>query len=328
MPLPRFELLRPKTGAEAVARSAEAGAEARFVAGGTDLLVAMKQGTQAPRRLVALSDVAELRGIGDSPDGGLDIGAGEPLADLAHHAALEEIAPALAQGCARVGHPQIRAMGTLGGNVCLDVRCHFVNRPAPWREALGGCLKTDGPHCRSVIGATRCTAALSGDTIAPLVALNSSARLLGPDGPRTVPVQALRLRDGRDPLGLRPHELVLSLHVPAPPADVRRRSAYHKWAPRRAVDFPLVSVALVVDTDAEARLVQLRVAVAALGPQPRVVAGLDAFRGERLTPNVASAAADLVHARCHPLPNLLFDAAYRRELLRVLVHRQLLAWAH
>lgn len=327
MPLPRFELLRPQSAAEAIAWSAEAGPEARYIAGGTDLLVAMKQGTEAPRRLVALADVAELRGVRTAPDGGLELGAGEHLADLGRHAAVREIAPALAQGCARVGHPQVRAMGTLGGNVCLDVRCHFVNRPAPWREALGGCLKTDGSHCRSVIGAKRCTAALSGDTIAPLVALDSKAHLLGPDGSRTIPVEALRLGDGRDPLGLRPHELVLSLHVPAAPNGVFRRSAYRKWAPRRAVDFPLVSAALAADTDPEGRLVRLRVAVAALGPRPRIVGGLQRFDGERLSPSVASAVADLVHARCRPLPNLLFDAEYRRELLRVLVRRQLLAWA-
>lgn len=325
MSLPPTALERPHGVDDACRVLAEAGAEGRILAGGTDVLVGLKLGRPAPRLLVSIGHLDALHGVRLTPTGALFIGAGEKLAGIAASPLVREHAPALADACDRVAHPQVRWMGTIGGNLCLDVRCRYIDQTAAWRASLGGCLKCAGDVCHVVPGAARCVAALSGDTIAPLTALGAQVDIVGPLGARRVSVPALRARDGTRPLTLGPSELVTGVLIPAaPPGSV---SAYRKWAVRRAIDFPLVSVAMVCDRDPEGRIEDLRVVVSVLGPRPKQVPGLERFRGERLSPLVAAAAADLVVSKCRPLPNVLYDPDYRRRLLGVLVKRQLSEWA-
>ncbi len=325
MPLPAFELARPGSLDDAIALLRQGGDEARLLAGGTDLLVNMKQGISHARLLVHVGRLDELRGIATTSDGGLHIGAGERLADIAAHPTVQTQATALAQACARVAHPQARQMGTIGGNICLDVRCQYVNRTAAWRSALGGCLKAEGPVCHVVPGGRICVAALSGDTVAALVALDAQAEVVGPDGRRRVAIADLRNKDGRAPLTLGPADVVVAVHLP--PSAPRQRSAYDKWAVRKAVDFPLVSVGMVCSLDDHDRLASLRVATGVLGPRPKLIDGLDAFLGQRIDPRLAEAVSDQVARRSKPLPNVLIEPGHRRRVLGVLVRRQLESWA-
>ena len=82
--------------------------------------------------------------------------------------------PALADACAQIAGPQLRRMGTLGGNLCLDTRCVYVNQTYFWRNALGFCLKKDGTVCHVVAGGQRCVAAASNDTAPVLLALEAA----------------------------------------------------------------------------------------------------------------------------------------------------------
>jgi 4-hydroxybenzoyl-CoA reductase subunit beta len=325
MPLPAFELARPRSLDEALSLLHDAGADARVLAGGTDLLVHLKQGITRPRLLVSVRALQELRGIHLDRDGALCIGGGEALELVARSDLVRAHAPALAEACARVAHPQARAMGTLAGNLCLDVRCRYVDRSAPWRAALGGCIKTGAARCHVVPEGRRCVAALSGDTIAPLVALDADVELAGTRGWRRVPVATLRSADGCTPTTLLPGELVVRVRVPAGPLG--RRSAYRKWAARRAIDFPLVSVALVCEPDDRGGIARLRIAVGALAARPRVISGLDQYRGQRLGASLARAVAADVFRQCVPLPNILYDPEHRRHVLAVLVRRELEAFA-
>ncbi len=324
MPLPRFALARPGSLEEAARLLSDAGAEGRVLAGGTDLLVNLKHGLAAPRLLVSIDRLPELRGVSVDDAGALVVGAAERLADIAAQVLVRARAPAIAGAAGLAAHPQARNMGTLGGNVCLDVRCRYVNRTPLWRGSLGGCLKAEGDVCHVVPGGKNCMAALSGDTVAPLVALDAKAHLVSASAERWVSIEALRGKDGRTPVALQPGELVRAVRIPAAPPN--RRSAYLKWAVRHAVDFPLVAVALVVDAGADGAIESLRVVASVLGPKPRVVAGLDRFRGERITPQLASAVAEQVTRQCVPLPNVLYDPQHRRRRLGVMVRRQLDAW--
>jgi 4-hydroxybenzoyl-CoA reductase subunit beta len=321
MPLPRFEVARPRD-LETASRLLAEGAAA-IVAGGTDLLVQLKHRRHAPRRLVTLDGIDALRGIHRDGDW-LVVGAAERLAAIASSPLVRAMAPALAEAAGAVAHPQIRNVGTLGGNLCLDVRCRWVNRPATWREALGGCLKSEGDRCHVVEKGRRCVAALSADTIPALTALGAEARVFGQGAVRHRPVADLRTGDGVRPVDLAPGEIVTEVRVPI---VAGRRSAYLKWAVRKAVDFPLVSAGLVIDLDDGHRIRDVAVVAGVLGPKPKVVAGLDRMRGRILDGAVAAEIAERTIDQCRPLPNVLYDPAYRRRLLGVLVRRQLQTWA-
>ncbi len=323
MPLPPFDLAQPRLVEDAVGLLAEAGEEGRILAGGTDLLVNMKQGIDSPRLLVSLSDLP-LRGVTAASDGGLVIGAGELLDVVATHPLVLERAPAVADAAGRVAHPQARRMGTLGGNVCLNVRCRWVNRTTAWRDALGGCLKTFDELCHVVPGGRRCVAALSGDTVPPLAALGAEVEIVGPAGSRREPVAGIRTKDGAHPLSLGPADLVVAIHIPASPE--RRLAAYEKWAPRKAVDFPQVSVAIVCDRDDGGRISGLDIVVGALGPRPKTIKKLNQFVGDTLDDTLADAVSQLVVKQVQHLPNILGEPTYRQRVLGVLVKRRLASW--
>ncbi|MGH9144440.1 MAG: FAD binding domain-containing protein, partial [Vicinamibacterales bacterium] len=129
MRLPRFTYLSPRTVREAADLLASS-PEAMLMAGGTDLLPNMKRRQQVPATLVGLRRVAELRGITNGD--GLTIGAGVTLSELVRDPRVRESCGALWQAASQVATPQLRNMGTLGGNLCLDTRCNYYDQNYEW----------------------------------------------------------------------------------------------------------------------------------------------------------------------------------------------------
>src|SRR4051794_29783839 len=159
--LPEFRCHRPATLQEAV-RLKAAFANARFLAGGTDLLVNLRRGLGEPSDLIDLTAVAGLAAI--RRDGGaLWLGAAATLADIARHPEILARYPALAEAARAVAGPTHQAAATLGGNLCQDTRCIFYNQSEWWREANGGCLKYHGDKCQVVARSDRCYATYHGD---------------------------------------------------------------------------------------------------------------------------------------------------------------------
>src|SRR5204863_9206896 len=115
---------------------------------------------------------------------GLRLGALCSIDELAHSEVLKARLPALADACRQIAGPQLRRMGTLGGNLCLDTRCVYINQTYFWRNALGLCLKKDGTVCHVVAARQRCVAAASNDTAPVLPALGASVRIASPRGQR------------------------------------------------------------------------------------------------------------------------------------------------
>ncbi|MFT4542620.1 MAG: 4-hydroxybenzoyl-CoA reductase subunit beta, partial [Planctomycetota bacterium] len=132
--LPKTEIASPKSAAEAV-EMLRANPAAMVIAGGTDLLPNMKHELFEPETLVSLQGIEELRGIRVLDDGTLSIGAMTTLATVAASDVVRERAPAVAQATGLVAGPQLRAMGTLGGNVMLDTRCQWYNQTYFWRQS-------------------------------------------------------------------------------------------------------------------------------------------------------------------------------------------------
>ena len=326
--LPQFSVETPTTLEAALGLLADHAGRALPVAGGTDLLPNLKHRLAEPEVLISLADVGELRGISVGADGALSIGAMTPLDQVANHPEVLARAPALAQAAGIVASPQIRRMGTLGGNVMLDTRCRYINQTHFWRKALGFCLKKDGTVCHVVAGGQKCVAAASNDTAPALMTLGGELVLRSKaGGERRMKVDDLWKTDGIFNKKTRLDELVISLHVPAQRAG--HRGAYGKLRERESFDFPQLGIAVRIDLDG-GQVADADVALVALQARPLHLKDVaDTLRGT--TPGEASflqavdKVAERAHQQCHPLPNIPGDPDYRREMVPVYVRRTLLA---
>jgi 4-hydroxybenzoyl-CoA reductase subunit beta len=316
---------RPATVQEAAALLGAHPGRARLIAGGTDLMPNMKHGLFTPDHLVALKQIRELRGIQER-DGELVIGAAESLSAVSRHRSVQQHFPALAQAAGSVAGPQLRNMGTIGGNLCLDTRCTYYNQTFFWRNALGFCLKKDGTVCHVTKVGRKCVAAHSADTAPVLMTLDAVVDLVSANGARTVPASDFFVADGIENTVREWNEIVTRVRIPLPAPGTR--SAFRKVRQRGAIDFPLLNVAVAAHLDAAHMISDMRIVVSALGSRPRVIAGLDkvAF-GRPLDSDTIEAVAERAFAQCHPLTNIIVDPDWRRAMVPVEVRRALGALA-
>ena len=311
---------RPASLGEAAELLARHPQDAMLIAGGTDLMPNMKHRLFTPNHLIGIKGLSELHGIRIENDE-LVIGAGETLSDVSRHPLVQQHAAALAQAAGSVAGPQLRNMGTIGGNLCLDTRCTYYNQSYFWRNALGFCLKKDGTVCHVTKVGKKCVAAHSADTPPVMMTLGAQADLVSSAGTRTVPVADFFIADGIWNTVRRPDEIVARVRVPLPNASVV--TSFTKIRQRNSVDFALLNIALLADLEGD-HIRDLRMVVSALGSRPRVVAGLDKIaHGQSLTAETIEAVAERAFQQCHPLENIIVDPDWRREMVRVYVKRAL-----
>ena len=317
--LPAFEYLAARTVGDAVKYLTDRGPDAMLVAGGTDLYPNMKRRQFEPKALVGLRGIRELRGV-RATNGGIAIGAGMTLTQVATHAEITRRYSALATAAGLVSSPQLRNMGTLGGNVCVDTRCNYYNQSYDWRKAIGFCMKKDGDICLVAPGSSRCWAVSSSDTAPVLWALGATARLAGPAGERTLPVAALFKDDGIDYLAKRADEIVTEIALPESDGW---SSVYLKLRRRGSFDFPVLGVAVAVRREDEI-VREARIVLGAVASQPREAAAAGAsLVGARLTSETITRAAELAAGPSKPLDNTDFTHPYRKKVTRVYVARAL-----
>lgn len=319
--LPEFTYHRPRTLPEALdLLGAHVGA-VMPIAGGTDLMPNMKHRLFTPPHLVSLRGLPELHGV-EVSDGVLSIGAAETLATVSRHPLVLRHAPALARAAGLVAGPQLRNMGTIGGNLCLDTRCTYYNQTEFWRGALGYCLKKDGSVCHVTKVGKKCVAAHSADTPPALMVLGATAILASAAGEREVAVSDFFVADGIANTVRRPDELVTRIRVPLPPPG--RRSAFRKLRQRNAIDFPLLNVAVAGEFEEDDVVRDLRIVVSALGSRPRLLTGLEPIAaGKALSDDVIEGVAQRAFQQCHPLANIVMDPEWRRAMVPVQVRRAL-----
>ena len=263
-----FRYAEPDTLDEAV--SLLSGADARVIAGGSDLLSEMKEGVESPATLVSLAGIEELRRLEVTAEG-VRIGAMVSLADIAAHEELQRRYPVLTEAAAGVATPQVRNVAALGGNLCQRPRCFY------YRSPLTRCLKKGGETCLALAGDTRHLCVMGGDRCyivhpsdmaVALVSLDAEIELAGPEGRRAMPLQQFFLGPGasmhRENV-LEPGEIVASVSLPLPAEG--GRSAYLKAREREAGDFALVSVAVSLSV-ADGRTGQGRVVLGGVAPYP------------------------------------------------------------
>jgi 4-hydroxybenzoyl-CoA reductase subunit beta len=320
MRLPPFTYLPAVSVADAAKLMAEHGPAAMLVAGGTDLYPNMKRRQFEPSVLVGLRGIRELGGVRGMARAGLAIGSGTTLTAVSRHAEVARHYPALATAAGLVSTPQLRNMGTLGGNVCVDTRCNYYNQSYQWRKAVNFCMKKDGEICLVAPGSSRCWAVSSSDTAPVLWSLGATVRLVGPAGERLVPISALYRDDGIEYLAKRPDEVLAEILLP--PAD-GVRSVYLKLRRRGSFDFPVLGVAAALAMDGD-RVTRARIVLGAVASQPReATEAADLLTGERLTAELIERVADRAARPSKPLDNTDLTHPYRKRMTRVYVARAL-----
>ncbi len=320
MRLPPFEYLAPVSVADAAKLMGDHGPEAMLVAGGTDLYPNMKRRQFEPRVLVGLRGIRELSGVRGTAASGLTIGAGTTLTATWTHREVATHYPALATAAGLVSTPQLRNMGTLGGNVCVDTRCNYYNQSYQWRKAVNFCMKKDGEICLVAPGSPRCWAVSSSDTAPVLWSLDARVRLVGASGERVIPISALYRDDGIVYLSKQPGEIVAEILLP--PAD-GVRSVYLKLRRRGSFDFPVLGVAAALAMDGEI-VRHARIVLGAVASLPREAVEAGALlAGRRLTAEAIDEVAAVAARPSKPLDNTDLTHPYRKKMTRVYVARAL-----
>ncbi len=319
--LPRFEWLEPTTAAEVLALLAEHPGECLLVAGGTDAVPNLKHRLHEPRYVVHLARVQDLSFFSED-DRGVHMGPLFTLSDLTEHPVIRRDFPSLAKAAGLVAGPQLRNMGTLGGNLCLDTRCTYYNQTLFWRSALGFCLKKSGTVCHVVPQGKRCVAAHSSDVAPVLITLEAEVEIASHDARRVVTADGFFVADGVHNNVLQPGELVTRITIPNRSRGLA--AGYQKLRPRAAIDFPMLSVAFAARSNGGA-CEEARLVVSAIAARPRVVNGLDTIaQGKPLGPELADALAQAAAKQCQPLINVAYDQEYRRAMVPVFVRRAVL----
>ena len=326
--LPPFEYHAPSNIAEAVALKAELGDSAMYSAGGTDLFPNMKRRQFTPQNLIGLTDLQELRIISEEKSAnGLLIGSGVSLSEVAQHAEIRERFPALAQAAALVSAPQLRNMGTLGGNLCLDTRCNYYNQTFQWRKALGFCLKKDGDTCWVALSSPKCLAVSSSDCAPVVLALNAEFNLAGPEGQRTVAAAEFYKNDGADFLNKTSDELLVSIRLPE---HEGWKMNYKKLRRRDSIDFPILGVATALRLESSGSkgatldCAEIRIVLGAVASAPlRAYEAEKMLVGERLTTERIAAAAQLAAKLAKPMDNTDMTLGFRKKMVARFVEEAL-----
>jgi len=320
--LPPFTYIAARTADEAVALLAEHGPDALPVSGGTDLYANMKQRLFTPKVLVGLRPIANLGFIRYNDVSGLTLGALASLTSIAENDVVRGRYPALAAAATSISTPQLRNMGTIGGNICVDTRCNYYNQNLDWRKALGYCMKKDGDICRVATSSPKCLAVNSSDTAPVLQAYGARVHLSGPAGEREIPIEDFYINDGISAWAKGPGDIVTRISVPAPHAHTR--SAYRKLRLRNSFDFPILGVAAVVELDDAGVCKDARLVLNAVASKPvDVPAAAHCLIGTRLESEALEAAADAAFAVGKPLDNTSATIPYRKRMVRVFARRVL-----
>lgn len=303
-----FDYRRAGSAAEAVRLSAQLrpGGEVRFLAGGTTLYDLMKLGVETPHTVVDVLRIPQLSQLSLTGTE-LVLGAGCRMADVAANPFVKKGFPVLTESLGQAATAQIRNMATLGGNLLQRTRCpYFRGRYACNKRVPGsGCSAREGiDEGQAVLGVSEhCVAAYPGDLAVALVALDAELDVLGPEGPRTLPVAALHRRPGETPhreTTLAPDELILAIRVPGSAAA--RTSTYLKLRPRESYAFAWAGAAVVVGLDADTGIVgECRIALGGLATVPWRASGAEEWlTGRRLDPGTAARAGHLALDEARP----------------------------
>ena len=296
----------------------------RPIAGGQDLLTTMKDYTSRPVRVVNLKNIRGLDKITLNARG-LTIGALVTLSEIEEHAGVRNGFPGLAEAAHSIATPQIRNLGTVGGNLCQRPRCWYFRL----EEVI--CLKKGGSECYAASGENKYNAIIGGgpsyivhpSDLAPmLLALGASVTVVGAKGKRTIPLDKFFTLPSEGNIRrenvLKNEEIITEIFVPSSP--VAAHSTYLKFKERESLDFALASAAVAVQLGDNRAVKEARIVLGGVAPVPwRVPAAEKYVTGKSLSPDVLAETAKIALADARPLEK----NAYKVPLAQTLVRRAL-----
>lgn len=318
-----FEYANPTTTEQAVALLGSSWADAEVLAGGTDLLSLMKDDVVHPKRLVNIKDIAELRGIKPAK-AGLRIGATVTIQELLDSSAIARGYPALIDAAEGITSPQIRSMGTVGGDLCQRPRCWYYRAGFGLlaKDATGEPLVPAGDNrYHAILGNKGPSYFVNPSSLAPaLIAYGATVRIHGPKGSRDVALEKFFVTPQSDTdreYDLKPGEIVTEIIVPS---AIGSKSATYEVRQKEALDWPLAAAAVALKMSG-ARVTSARVVLGHVAPTPwRSTASEQAIAGKTVSEAVAKAAGEAAVTGATSLGK----NAYKIQLARVAVKRAIL----
>lgn len=325
--LPNFELIQPKTLAEAAAARKQH-PDARWLGGGTDLTVNIRRGIEAPAVLIETNGIEELRAIEATKDA-IEVGATVRLSELATNADVLKHYPVIAQAAGEIAGPSHRNMGTVGGNICLDTRCIYYNQSEWWREANDHCLKTElGDMCHVAPKSKGvCFATFSGDLAPAFLLFDGEAELMDPDGKtRTMALDDFYIGyskqdgstgDGIHYMDMKPGEIVTRIRAKNTPGLISR---YDKVRIRRSIEYPVAGCAVALKREGD-KIADLRIAFTGTNPRPVRLKGTGDLVGQPLSDDLLQAVDDLAKDQLMAMKTTFTPGHYRRRVATNLAKR-------
>ena len=317
-----FEYANPKTVKEALALLGATWGEADVLAGGTDLLSLLKDYVHTPKRVVNIKGISALGGISRA-GGGLRIGATVTVEELMSNAIVRSEYPSLHQAAAGITSPQIRNMGTVGGDLCQRPRCWYFRQGHGILAMMDGkSLVENGENKYHAIFSSGPAKFVSASSFAPaLIALGAKVKIESSTGSRELEVEKLFVApqsgDERE-IALKPNEILTEILIPAAQGV---KNATYEVRQKDALDWPLAAASVAL-TMSGSTVSKASIVLGHVGPTPHVAASAaKMLEGKSISMDTAAAAAAEAVKAAKPLS----DNAYKVQLAKVAVKRALLA---
>jgi len=316
-----FDHINATTVDEALAALKYGNGKATLIAGGTDLLGIIKDRIlpDYPEVIINIKTIRELEYIKEDPEG-LKVGALAKLSDIAESAAVLSEYNGLAQAARSVATPEIRNMGTIGGNLCQRVRCWYYRYP----HQVGGrimCRRKGGSSCpavkgdnryHSIMGGKGCVAVCPSDMAIMLTALHAKLIIAGPEGQRTTSIQDFFATTGNS---FNHQEMLTEIQIPKQPTQSRQ--IYLKYSLRKPIDFAVVSIASIITLE-NGVCTDAAIVLGAVAPTPlRASEAEEAIKGKTIDDTTAERAAVAAVKYAKPLSM----NAYKVQVTKTLVKR-------
>lgn len=318
-----FEYVSPNSTTQAIRLLGANWGSTEVLAGGTDLLALMKDDVLAPKRLVNIKDIADLRGISSNAQG-LRVGALTTLGEMADNEDVKRSYPALSEALLEAASPQIRNMATIGGNLCQRPRCWYFRNGMGLlpKDQSGKELVTVGENrYHAILGNQGSAKFVSPSTVVPmLIAYGAKIRLEGLKGKRELPLErffVIPKNENEREHDLRPNEILTELVIP-PAAGLK--AVHYEIRQKEAFDWPLALVAVTMKLQGS-KVQSSKIVLGYVAPIPWLSAeAQQAMAGKPINKETAQRAADAALANASPLSH----NAYKVKLAKVAVARAIL----